>query len=384
MDILYVTLSSSQANNSAMIRNHALIEGFSSNGHNVDLLVLNGLDEKNNFDWHENVNVIRIDGNTLYSKYRSKSSSLKKVIRKAFFKISIFDNTISHVLNFNENIIKEKLKEEYDLIISSSDPKTAHLYAKKLIEFGIKYEKWIQYWGDPLALDITNNSIYPKSLLSKYERKVLRNADGIVYVSPFTYKSQVDLFPNLKNKMSFIPIPYSKEDYQPLSHTNGLIKIGYFGDYFSKYRDINPLLNAIENQEKYHLEIAGASDLELMQKENILINERLDLNTLKNKEIETDIFVCILNKSGSQIPGKIYKYASTNKPIMILLDGDNMLEMREYLASFHRFIICENNTNDIKATLSEITISDLKKYNPLKKISAQKIAGKLIDFSNRV
>lgn len=60
-------------------------------------------------------------------------------------------------------------------------------------------------------------------------------------------------------------------------------------------------------------------------------------------EEDADLLIVLLNKKGTQIPGKIYHYAGTNKPILIILDGDRKEEIKEYLSLFNRFYFCENN-----------------------------------------
>ncbi len=57
--------------------------------------------------------------------------------------------------------------------------------------------------------------------------------------------------------------------------------------------------------------------------------------------------VCILNKSGTQIPGKLCNYAGTNKTILVLVDGDCGKEIQSYFKKFNIYIFV-NNKESIK------------------------------------
>lgn len=388
MKILFVTLTSIEMNGSAMIRNNALINGLIENGASIEILTIPTQIENSFYDrtleWDKSIEVTYLKSNNIYASLvsgtESLSGKLKKAIlpflRKIYHSVSIFDNTIYMAKKANKNILKSNY---YDLVISSSDPKSSHYAVKRLIESGLKYDKWVQYWGDPLAIDITNKSIYPSFYL-KYKEKVLFSvADKIVYVSPFTYNSQVNMYPGFKDKMNFIPIPYIKEKIYSISNLrNKKISVGYFGDYNSHIRDINQLYSACDEND-YNLIIAGNSDLNLKQTKNIKILPRVSQEKVEKLESDVDVLVCILNKKGTQIPGKIYHYAATNRPILVVLDGNNKEEMRKYLKKFNRFILCENNKDSISRALNNIR-DENKYYSPSPHFNSKNIALKFLDL----
>ena len=197
MRILLIKMSPIDGLNSSTLRTIALANGLIKLGCDVHYLTVpmsgcHVLNESNNVIGK--IKLIRTSHNNIYESLTSNSRrhSLNKVIvtisRFIYHKFFIYDYTYKIVKNININILNEK---KYDIIISSSDPKTSHIVAKKLLDQGIECNKWIQYWGDPLANDITNKTIYPKWILKFFESKLLKSADKIVYVSPFTYKQQV-------------------------------------------------------------------------------------------------------------------------------------------------------------------------------------------------
>lgn len=391
MDILFVTLSSIETNTSAMLRNKALIKGLIQNGAKIDLLTIPALkihpfydDSTNIFDgMNKNVNVILLNQNSMYSSMiKSNDNFLGKIkkkilpsIRYIYHSLSLFDNTIYLARKIKKSLLPNKY---YDIIISSSDPKSSHIAAHQLIKLGIKYGKWIQYWGDPMTNDITNKSLHPKWYIARKEYSLLKNADDIVYVSPFTLELQKSLFPSIANKMYFIPIPYIKQKNFP-EQKNKKFTIGYYGAYKSKVRNIMPLYKScIKLGDQIHLDIIGDSDLSLSETKNINIYPRGDISSYEEK---VDLLVCMLNSSGTQIPGKIYHYAATNKPILIILDGDKKEEIRKYLDSFDRYIMCDNNVNSITTIITEIMSSN-DEYEPCKNFEPETIAQRFINLVN--
>ena len=98
-----------------------------------------------------------------------------------------------------------------------------------------------------------------------------------------------------------------------------------------------------------------------------------------------------MNSDCIQIPGKIFYNMGGNQNILVIVDGPYGRELQEYLESFKRFIIVENNRDDIeKALLNLFTNDNLinidydfvrKNFSPAK-ISADLICGGIENKSN--
>lgn len=383
MKILFICLFPIEANNSAMMRNLALINGLISNNCEVDFVTIPAsknvvVNENENLD---GINIIRLKGNDLYNTVTSvrgnKNNNFRNlalsILRKVYHKLTIYDYTLKIAKQIDINILNGK---EYDLVISSSDPKTSHIAALNLMKQGLKYNKWIQYWGDPMAMDITNHSIYPSLYLRKIEQSLLRDADKIIYVSPCTYEVQKQTFPHLADKMKFSPIPYREQKIYPVKKNNKL-QIGYFGAYMKISRNLEPLYNACDGmQHDVDLILMGETDCQFAEKENISVYPR---GVVSNYEAQADILICVLNKSGTQIPGKVYHYAATNKPILIILDGENKETIKKYLEPFNRYIFCNNNKEDIRRALKEFINKPIK-FNPCQAFESKNIAQSILEL----
>lgn len=392
MKVLFVTLNPVEMNSSAAIRNNAVIHGLIQNGADIEVLTIPPLKRASFFDetivWPENILINRLEDEVFYtnlvSKNIDKNNRLKKVILRyiklGFHKFSLFDYT----MRIAKRVTLKNVKSDYyDIIISSSDPKSSHYAVKELISKGLKYGKWIQYWGDPFSTDITNKTLLPKGYIRNIEKKILNSADSIIYVSPFTLKEQVKLFPKLKNKMHFYPIPFSERKISKERRTGEKFTLAYLGDYYSNVRNITPLYNAVKKNfdSDVELRIAGNTDMEIEKSENIEILPRITQEEVKKIEEKSDLLVCVLNSRGTQIPGKVYHYAATDKPILVIVDGDKdkIHEICKYIESFNRFIICNNNEVEIRRTIKLIKEKKIPlQTSPPSFLRAKEISKKMI------
>lgn len=383
MRILLVTLKALESNSSVTISNLGIVRGLVDCGCEVDLLMpsINKTLKEYDPSLHdlEGVNIIRIKSNIMYERLvTGKQSKARKVLisilRKVSYKLNLYDNTVGILKYANVKVLNHK---NYDYVISTSDPKTSHVFVRNLISQGLKYNKWIQHWGDPMSLDITRESIYPLVYIKKKEKQIFSCADKIVYVSPLTASVQKELFPKFKDRMCFVPLPYVKEKlYKPVN--NERITLDYFGNYNSRTRNIIPLYEFVRRNDQYKLVIAGESDQILEKTENVEVLPRIRQEQVEEFEENCDILVCLCNNSGTQIPGKLYYYAATNKPVLVILDGECKAEIRKYLSAYARFVMCDNNTESIENEILKI-FKENNSYNPAKVFSPREIAKKLLD-----
>lgn len=380
MKILFVTLSPIDSTFSTSFRNRAIIKGLLELSHEIDLVTINADTSNisiNNIEILESLNIIRIDKKIKTVGYSNSRSKTKKKVyewtRRIYHHLFPYDTSYFILKDIDISVLP---KDSYDIIISSSDPKTSHLAAKQIIKKGIKYKKWVQYWGDPFASDITKKLLYPKRYILHLENNILKGADKIVYVSPLTLEDQMKHFGKLARKMSFLPIPYEKPKLFD-EIIEDIYIVGYFGYYLSHVRNILPLYKAIANiGSTVQLNIVGGTDLDLKERQNISIYPIS--NNIIEHEKKSNLLIVVLNKFGSQIPGKLYHLAATNKPILVILDGEKKEKIKSYLETFDRFIMCDNTVESIKYTIKRI-IFEKKQFVPCLKLMPKTIAKSLID-----
>jgi len=364
MKVLFVTLYPLEVNTSVTQSNIGIIKGLISLGIDLTILMPSHVNSAKSISWlngEERVKILRIKNDNLgtkiaYNAKYAKGIKLRVIsyLRNLYKKITIFDRTKAFLKEANRI---SGIERHYDAIISTSDPKTSHLFVKKMLKKGkVTCDKWIQHWGDPLASDISSKKIYPMSILKFVEKSIIKHADKVVYVSPFTCDEQKNKYVKHASKMVFVPLACVLNDDAKYKHCildNNEKKFTacYLGAYFSHIRDITPLYQAFKEMPDVNLIIAGSSDVELTPTENIRILPQISQEEANMIEIKSDMIISVGNKRGTQIPGKLYYSCGLNKPILVTVDGENKSKMKCYFESFNRFCVCINNKQEIIATV---------------------------------
>ena len=404
MKILVIAANCLKVNSSANLCHISYINGLIDGGHEVDLLTVNdkgAIIDKNikipdvhkiyeydgsiydRFHKRKNNNVSL---NTVNNEINIKSSKIKSLIRKLFISLKkvihdLYGVYETSIIWYN-NARKFRSKQEYDFVISLSFPPTSHLMAIYLKnKKHVSAKKWLQIWEDPWSADLLIHAIRTRKKHSSEEKKLLDNASEILYVSPLTLQYQKELFPENASKMRWAPLPTyyeSKNDVPDFTE----LHFGYFGDYNSKVRNIEPFYNAIKKS-KYKFTVCGATDFKLVADDNISVYPRLPLNELAVHENKTNVLVFLCNLKGGQIPGKIYQYSATNKFILFILDGTEEEKniLKEYFSKFNRYVFCENNESSIKAAIDYINSNIDKKelYTAIDDFKPEKIINLILE-----
>lgn len=365
MNILYVTSENIYGTGSSNLRNISIIEGFISLGHHVSILSMEPDEKAKKFDSDikarlEGTKCYFLQNNSLQKVFAVKKTSRKnkmfskvrqtlyKTVKSLYLKFSP-DTLMQAVHNVNKDMFP---KEQYDIVISSSDPVSSHHLAKMFLSSSQQHSRWIQYWGDPLFLDITRKTANKKKM-KKIEEGFLRDADKVVYTNPLVLEEQKKLYNDCSKKMCFVPTPFSFTKDNTSGKTD--FEIGYFGSYMSCVRDIMPLCEAAR-QHHLRLIVMGGGDQTIPESDMISVWPFQGTQTVTEYENKCKVLVCICNqpKNGKtvlQIPGKIYHYAMTDKPIMVV--GADP-KTRSYLGTFNRYYFTNNDAESIYNTFKTI------------------------------
>lgn len=391
LKILFIAGQSIKSNSSVTMMNVAYINGLVQLGHDVRIITSKlpegHIATDGGFELPKEVKIDEYSLGSTFSIMSTKKkargllnsivSQAKGILRKVYYKFSIYDSQRSWVKNVDKIDLKN---EHFNLVISSSDPKHSHIFAEKLIERNqVKCDSWLQLWGDPMYLDITRKGALLKRRLLLEEKRLISKANKIIYVSPFTADEQKKIFPEYANKMDYVLIPYIKRDEEVSLNINGdQMVFGYYGDYSTKIRNLKPLYDAaIESSLK--LIIRGNTDKPLTSSSNIEVGNRISIKELEALEKKTDVFIHLCNSRGTQIPAKVYYYSGTKKPILFILDGESK-KTRNFFQKYERYIFCENNTKDILNTINKIRLNGFgeKETRIMDELSPVSIAEELL------
>lgn len=297
------------------------------------------------------------------------------IIYQLYKKIDLFGSSI-FCIKYKKQISEEVKKENFDIILSFSDPKTAHIIAGYCKKKNNKM-RYIQQWGDPLTEDITNRSNLPRCLKWLIEKRLLNKADLVYYVSPITLDSQKRLFRKFSAKMRFLPTPCEECNYPPTN--NEKLTLGYLGSYNLVARDIRPFYEAACKCTGLNYIFVGDSDVILESKENIQIIDRVSQNELAEYINKVDILVCLMNSRGTQIPGKLYNYAGTNKEILVIQDGDCGEKIKDFFEQYNRYTFVENTVESIQRVLEMYVMHGIRNRTCVEDFRVANIVGKLLE-----
>lgn len=382
MKVLYVVGTCLTKNTSANMSHNAYIQGLLEN--NCDVEIVMALDS-----WGQSDSALPRWKQAHYYEYKSEnaldklrkyvagkmpeqpitqinnldlnkktSSKTRKKVRECIKNLyySIFPPDPVYPLEkvWLKQASKFKTKKHYDLVISNSSPAASHRLVVILSDRKrISYNRWIQIWEDPWYYDLYGG--HPQRIKQE-EHFLLQRASEVYYVSPLTLEYQKKYYGDCASKMKCIPLPFldfSKTNKDILASE---VSFGYFGDYYSKTRNLVPFYNALcETKAKGY--IYGDTDLRLNSTDRIDVSGRITLDKLELIQRKTGVLVHLCNLKGGQIPGKIYHYSATDKPILFILDGtDEEKEIiKLFFEKYHRYVFCNNDEESIKSAINEIS-----------------------------
>lgn len=381
MKVLYITGSCLTKNTSANMSHNGYVQGLLENGAEVTILMANDSWGKTDNKLHKWENAKYIEFNSvsfivkIKSKYirmpqsnvsdsqaasspessttkRSLKHHIRNFLKKTFYTLYKPDPVYPLEKTWLKHACKYQSKTKYDLVISNSSPAASHKLAALLIEQKkISYKRWIQIWEDPWCHDLYgNHSLY----IQNEEHQLLKKAEEVYYVSPLTLHYQKIYFADCAHKMKFIPLPYFKYESGICTNQQS-ISFGYFGDYYSHTRNLLPFYEAL-NESGYKGYIYGDNNLQLSSTKHITVSNRVTLDKLEQIQSKTSVLVHLCNLKGGQIPGKIYHYSATEKPILFILDGteEEQKIIQNFFSQYHRYYFCKNNKESILKAIIDI------------------------------
>lgn len=367
MNVLLVSLFALERNTSVTISNINITKGLLALGHKVTWVMPNWAQCETEFDASQ-VRIIRVPG-------QDQPRQAGFLIDKLRSHFSFLDFTRSYL----RQVRKVQIPDEYfDVVISTSDPKTSHVFTKRLLKH-VRYGKWIQHWGDPLLGDITRHFWWPEWFIKCYEWNMIRKADKIVYVTPFTYEAQCAAYPRLAHKLAFVPLPADMHQTKTVQE-KGKLKVAYLGDYNTSFRNLRPLYDACASLDFVQLTVAGHGP-KYPGTDRITILPRIPQDQALKIESEADVIFSAGNKIGTQIPGKIFYKTSSDKHILVAVEQERRDDMVRYLESFNRFVICDNTTESITEALLSLCNRSHSYTTPDRLLPAN-VAKEILNFNH--
>ncbi len=276
--------------------------------------------------------------------------------------------------------------EQYDALITISDPFTSHLVGYKLKE---KYPqlKWLVDIGDPFCFrhdTPTNNHLLYNKKNYRVEKNIFAKAEYISVTTETTKEKYAQLFPESGEKIEVIPplMAPSESLIKKQNDNNAANKITliFVGTLYKTIRNPKFLLQLFDRLQQVNL--TKKIELHFYGGINDCHSEFTSYEHLKDKSLflhglvprekvllamdDASVLVNIGNDNMYQLPSKIVEYVLTGKPIIniVKLDNDSSTQfLQDYTAktilkdtnqsSFeHEFTRCLNFINNLPSKVS--------------------------------
>ncbi len=311
--------------------------------------------------------------NALFSEKKNKRSFLFHIKRWIRYGLIFPDEYILWVLNVFKSFNGFLKNQKYNFIFTTSPP-----YSNLLLSALISYRKNV-----PLVVEYRdiwhNNSVYPVlfpcSLLKKiFEKWILKKSEYIVFTTDKQKKAMIKMYPFIENKSVVIYNGYDNdlinENCRYSYYMNGkrdYMKIVYLGS-LTPYRNPLPFFEAVQeimDEEDIKLQIEFVGYFDAIHKEYIYkygldkivkICSSVSHTEIVEKLKDGDAFLLIQSiKEGGDtaIPGKLFEYMATGKPIIIIDDGG---AVREFVQQYG-YSVCGFDKDCIKKMIKEIYYS---------------------------
>ncbi|WP_252229575.1 MULTISPECIES: glycosyl transferase group 1 [unclassified Clostridium] len=404
MKILFIACYSPLINNSAAIETLQYLNKLSEiPGNEIHLLTVNF--PKNSIYYDEylfsmmdsKIKYHLIDGGVIFKKFIPRKQSIANVnkepiknrkflrkIKNAFVIPDMYYGWAKKAAKYGIELMQ---KEKFDVMFSMHEPPSSHLCAY-YIKRKSKNVPWITYWSDPWLKDSTRqNSFILKRLVEKnMEKNVVQIADKFIFVTEENRKDYLNQYKVVNSKSEFTYIlnrGFDKELYNKLSLEStpqlinkNKINMVYTGEIFTKLRNINPFIEALEeirdeNKDDYELLnilfFGNIDDIEVKRKlsnlEIVKVSPRIPFDEALKYMLNSEILLLFGNKNSKQIPAKIYDYFGTDSRIFVIY-GDNNDPIKDIVENNKKCINTNNSVKEIKGNIYKLI--GLYKSNDIK------------------
>ena len=423
MKILFIACYSPLINNSASIEtlqylnNLAKIEGnevhlltvnFPKNSIYYDDYILSMLDKR--------VKMNIISGGKIFEKImpkkslntevndvsKNKKSFVKTLLKKGKSIVAVPDMYFNWAKSASKYGIELVKREKFDVMFSMHEPPSSHICALKIKE-EFKDLPWVTYWSDPWLKDSTRANISKarRKFEGSFEKKIVELSDRFIFVTKANRDDYVNSYNIPREKTFIVTRGYDEKQYSEIKKTANpnlinkeKVNFVYAGEIFSKLRDVNPFIGALNNikennvalYNKLNVMFFGNIDDEdiknkLMKVENVNVSPRIPYDEALGYMLNSEVLLLFGNKNSKQIPAKIYDYFGADGLIFVIL-GDENDPIKDVVKNKKKCIVVNNNTQDIIYGINKIAsmLESNEKYGPIEEYKWQYISKRLNDI----
>lgn len=423
MKILFIACYSPLINNSASIETLQYLNNLAKiDGNEVHLLTVNF--PKNSIYYDEyilsmldkRVKMHIISGGKIFEKImpkkslntetvniaKNKKSFVKTLLKKGKSIVAVPDmyfNWAKYASKYGIELVK---REKFDVMFSMHEPPSSHICALKIKE-EFRDLPWVTYWSDPWLKDSTRANISKarRKFEGSFEKKIVELSDRFIFVTKANRDDYVSSYNIPMEKTFIVTRGYDEKQYSEIKKSarpnlinKDKVNFVYAGEIFSKLRDVNPFIGAlnsikeknIELYDKLNVMFFGNIDDEyiknkLMKVENVNVSPRIPYDEALVYMLNSEVLLLFGNKNSKQIPAKIYDYFGAEGIIFVIL-GDENDPIRDVVENKKKCIVVNNNTHEIVNGINKIVsmLENNEKYGPIEEYKWQYISERLNDI----
>jgi glycosyltransferase involved in cell wall biosynthesis len=229
-------------------------------------------------------------------------------------------------------------------IVSIGPPHTAHLIGKKLAsKFNIDHiPVFIDPWVDIAYYREFKRSKPTLAIDNYFEKRVLKNAKKIVFITETMKDDYTKKYAFIKDKSHVLYWGFNEDDFKDAESQIGnansgevLVHAGNIFDYQNPVNFWKEIKRQIDNGRKLKIKFIGTVSPGIRKTiEEISLTTHTDyLGFLPYKEMLKELmkasYLIVCATEPRHIPGKLFEYLRTGKPIIAF--GDNNLELKKIL-----------------------------------------------------
>lgn len=423
MKILFIACYSPVINNSASIETLQYLNNLAKiDGNEVHLLTVNFPKKSIYYDEYilsmldKRVKMHIISGGKIFEKImpkkslntevanvsKNKKSFVKTLLKKGKSIVAVPDMYLNWAKSASKYGIELAKREKFDVMFSMHEPPSSHICALKIKE-EFKDLPWVTYWSDPWLKDSTRANISKarRKFEGSFEKKIVELSDRFIFVTKANRDDYVSSYNIPMEKTFIVTRGYDEKQYSEIKKTanpnlinKDKVNFVYAGEIFSKLRDINPFIGALNNIKDKNAELYNKLNVmffgniddediknKLMKVENVNVSPRIPYDEALGYMLNSEILLLFGNKNSKQIPAKIYDYFGADGLIFVIL-GDENDPIKDVVKNKKKCIVVNNNTNEIINGIDKIVsmIENKEKYGPIEEYKWQYISKRLNDI----
>ncbi|MDU5261210.1 MAG: glycosyltransferase [Clostridium celatum] len=423
MKILFIACYSPLINNSASIETLQYLNNLAKiDGNEVHLLTVNFPKKSIYYDEYilsmldKRVKMHIISGGKIFEKImpkkslntevanvsKNKKSFVKTLLKKGKSIVAVPDMYLNWAKSASKYGIELAKREKFDVMFSMHEPPSSHICALKIKE-EFKDLPWVTYWSDPWLKDSTRANISKarRKFEGSFEKKIVKLSDRFIFVTKANRDDYVSSYNIPMEKTFIVTRGYDEKQYSEIKKTanpnlinKDKVNFVYAGEIFSKLRDINPFIGALNNIKDKNTELYNKLNVmffgniddediknKLMKVENVNVSPRIPYDEALGYMLNSEILLLFGNKNSKQIPAKIYDYFGADGLIFVIL-GDENDPIKDVVKNKKKCIVVNNNTNEIINGIDKIVsmLENKEKYGPIEEYKWQYISKRLNDI----